>query len=72
MSHSTAELPVGMAGLRYPITQVSLAVRDLDKTMAAVLPRLRLGAVAGLRPRAAGPPPHGAARTTGALRAARR
>ena len=34
MSHSTAELPVGMAGLRYPITQVSLAVRDLDKTMA--------------------------------------
>src|SRR4051812_28861897 len=36
-----------------------------------VLPRLRLGAVAGLRPRAAGPPPHGAARTTSALRAAR-
>jgi methylmalonyl-CoA/ethylmalonyl-CoA epimerase len=34
MSHSTAELPVGMAGLRYPITQISLAVRDLDKTMA--------------------------------------
>ena len=26
-------LPVGMAGLRYPITQVSLAVRDLDRTM---------------------------------------
>ena len=34
MSHSAVELPVGMAGLRYPITQVSLAVRDLDKTMA--------------------------------------
>jgi methylmalonyl-CoA/ethylmalonyl-CoA epimerase len=30
----TAELPVGMAGLRYAITQVSLAVRDLDRTMA--------------------------------------
>jgi hypothetical protein len=30
-----AKLPVGMAGLRYPITQVSLAVRDLDTTMAA-------------------------------------
>ena len=30
-----AELPVGLAGLRYPITQVSLAVRDLDATMAA-------------------------------------
>ena len=33
MSHSPVELPVGMAGLRYGITQVSLAVRDLDKTM---------------------------------------
>ncbi len=27
------ELPVGMEGLRYPITQVSLAVRDLPATM---------------------------------------
>lgn len=34
MSHDTADLPVGMAGLRYPITQISLAVRDLDATMA--------------------------------------
>ena len=33
MSVQTAELPVGMAGLRYPITQISLAVRDLDTTM---------------------------------------
>src|SRR3954452_17029410 len=31
--HQPAELPVGMAGLRYPITQISLAVRDLDATM---------------------------------------
>jgi methylmalonyl-CoA/ethylmalonyl-CoA epimerase len=29
-----AEVPVGLAGLHYPITQVSLAVRDLDSTMA--------------------------------------
>ena len=28
------EIPTGMAGLRYPVTQVSLAVRDLDATMA--------------------------------------
>ena len=34
MSHTSTELPVGMAGLRYPITQISLAVRDLDTTMA--------------------------------------
>ena len=34
MSVQPVELPVGMAGLRYPITQVSLAVRDLDQTMA--------------------------------------
>lgn len=27
------ELPVGLKGLRYPITQISLAVRDLDSTM---------------------------------------
>ncbi len=33
MSVQSVELPVGMAGLRYPITQISLAVRDLDKTM---------------------------------------
>ncbi len=33
MSGQSTELPVGMAGLRYPITQISLAVRDLDKTM---------------------------------------
>ena len=33
--HGTArDLPVGMAGLRYPITQISLAVEDLDRTMA--------------------------------------
>src|SRR4026207_1791528 len=31
--HQPVELPVGMAGLRYPITQISLAVRDLDATM---------------------------------------
>jgi methylmalonyl-CoA/ethylmalonyl-CoA epimerase len=29
----TAELPVGMADLRYPITQISLAVTDLDTLM---------------------------------------
>lgn len=33
MSGQSTELPAGMAGLRYPITQISLAVRDLDKTM---------------------------------------
>jgi methylmalonyl-CoA/ethylmalonyl-CoA epimerase len=33
MSVQPVSLPVGMAGLRYGITQVSLAVRDLDKTM---------------------------------------
>jgi catechol 2,3-dioxygenase-like lactoylglutathione lyase family enzyme len=27
------DLPTGLAGLQYPITQVSLAVRDLEKTM---------------------------------------
>jgi predicted enzyme related to lactoylglutathione lyase len=27
------ELPTGLAGLQYPVTQISLAVRDLDKTM---------------------------------------
>lgn len=31
---SGESLPTGLAGLRYPITQVSLAVRDLDATMA--------------------------------------
>jgi predicted enzyme related to lactoylglutathione lyase len=34
MNAPNTDLPVGMAGLRYPITQVSLAVRDLDATMA--------------------------------------
>jgi methylmalonyl-CoA/ethylmalonyl-CoA epimerase len=34
MSAPSAELPVGMAGLRYGITQISLAVKDLDTTMA--------------------------------------
>ena len=29
----TAALPVGMAGLHYPITQISLAVKDLDALM---------------------------------------
>jgi methylmalonyl-CoA/ethylmalonyl-CoA epimerase len=29
-----AAMPTGLAGLSYPITQVSLAVRDLDTTMA--------------------------------------
>ena len=29
----TAAMPVGMAGLRYPITQISLAVTDLDGLM---------------------------------------
>ena len=32
MTDSVA-LPVGMAGLRYPITQISLAIRDLDGLM---------------------------------------
>ena len=35
MSVEAPKLPVGLAGLHYPITQISLAVRDLDKTMAA-------------------------------------
>ena len=30
MSAPSTELPAGLAGLRYPITQISLAVRDLD------------------------------------------
>ncbi|MFI5387239.1 MAG: hypothetical protein ACHQ50_14100 [Fimbriimonadales bacterium] len=33
MELATAQLPRGLAGLQYPITQISLAVRDLDKTM---------------------------------------
>jgi catechol 2,3-dioxygenase-like lactoylglutathione lyase family enzyme len=35
MSHDSPDprLPVGLAGLRYAVTQVSLAVRDLDETM---------------------------------------
>jgi len=33
MSTAAEALSIGMAGLRYPITQVSLAVRDLDATM---------------------------------------
>ena len=33
MTDST-QLPTGLVGLQYPITQVSLAVRDLDATMA--------------------------------------
>jgi catechol 2,3-dioxygenase-like lactoylglutathione lyase family enzyme len=33
MSGAEGTLPTGMAGLRYPITQVSLAVHDLDQTM---------------------------------------
>src|SRR5215510_6866793 len=33
MTTTSAELPTGYAGLQYPITQVSLAVRDLEKTM---------------------------------------
>lgn len=35
MSIESSELPTGMAGLRYPITQISLAVRDLEQTMEA-------------------------------------
>ena len=31
---TSSQLPTGLAGLQYPITQVSLAVRDLDATMA--------------------------------------
>lgn len=31
---AATELPRGLAGLQYPITQISLAVRDLDTTMA--------------------------------------
>jgi methylmalonyl-CoA/ethylmalonyl-CoA epimerase len=33
MTHPSTELPVGYAGLQYPITQVSLAVQDLERTM---------------------------------------
>ena len=29
----TAQPTTGLAGLHYPITQISLAVRDLDRTM---------------------------------------
>jgi methylmalonyl-CoA/ethylmalonyl-CoA epimerase len=32
-THAAVELPTGMAGLQYPITQISLAVRDLDTLM---------------------------------------
>lgn len=34
MATSDAALPIGMAGLRYPITQISVSVHDLDQTMA--------------------------------------
>lgn len=34
MAHDASALPVGMAGLRYPITQISLAVHDLERVMA--------------------------------------
>ena len=34
MNAPSTDLPTGLAGLRYPISQVSLAVRDLDATMA--------------------------------------
>jgi hypothetical protein len=50
MSTPAGTLPIGAAGLRYPITQVSLAVRDLDATMH-MYHRVRLGALAGVRPR---------------------
>ena len=33
MTSPLTDLPRGYAGLQYPITQVSLAVRDLDQTM---------------------------------------
>ena len=33
MSTDAGPTPIGMAGLHYPVTQVSLAVRDLDTTM---------------------------------------
>jgi methylmalonyl-CoA/ethylmalonyl-CoA epimerase len=33
MTTTSTKLPSGYAGLQYPITQVSLAVRDLEKTM---------------------------------------
>ena len=34
-SHASSELPVGMAGLRYGISQVSLAVKDVDALVRA-------------------------------------
>lgn len=34
VANKAVELPRGMAGLQYPITQISLAVRDLDGLMA--------------------------------------
>ena len=34
MGTQASTLPVGLAGLRYGVSQVSLAVRDLDRTMA--------------------------------------
>jgi hypothetical protein len=34
MNAPNADLPVGLAGLRYPITQISLAVRDMDGLLA--------------------------------------
>jgi methylmalonyl-CoA/ethylmalonyl-CoA epimerase len=33
MSAHTSEMPTGLLGLQYPITQVSLAVRNLEETM---------------------------------------
>jgi len=37
VSTTPVELPIGMAGLQYPITQISLAVKDLDGLMARYL-----------------------------------
>jgi methylmalonyl-CoA/ethylmalonyl-CoA epimerase len=33
MTEGSSNLPVGLGGLRYPITQTSLAIQDLDATM---------------------------------------
>ena len=72
MSAPSTELPVGMAGLRYGITQVSLAVRDLDSTMALYHRAFGWAPWQVFDHVPAGAPPHRAARAAGPLRAAGR
>ena len=69
--HDAVELPVGMAGLRYPITQISLAVRDLDATMEQYYRAFGWAPWQVFNHVQARPPPHRAARPAGRLLPAR-